>query len=199
MADPLQDSFQKGFQDFLSSSKQLDGILAKAQQTESNPQTREALGQFLDMFRGVQGELEKELPGGVEAMISELRQGQQDMAAHMAKAGELVGKLEEIEARASQAIEEGKARMAEAARTPKPPSPATLAQQRLAAMAKRHGMDANQSPRPVLKEGSVLQHQLLELLHPKTDVKAARAKAIGNIWENWPGSQTESNEPAEEA
>ena len=198
MADPLQDSFQKGFQDFLSSGKQLDGILAKAQQTESNPQTREALGQFLEMLRSVQGELERELPGGVEEMIAELRQGQQDMAAHMAKAGELVGQLEAIEARAQQAIEDGKARLTEAARTPKPPKPADLAAQRLAEMARRHGANGNQSPKPVLKDGTVLQHQLLDLLHPKPDTPTVRTKAIGNIWENWPSGQTETNNPSEE-
>jgi hypothetical protein len=198
MGDPLQDSFQNGFQDFLSSTKQLDGILSKAQQVESNPQMREALGQFLEIFRSVQGDLERELPGGVEEMIGDLRQGQKDMTAHLAKAGDLVVKLEEIEARASQAIEDGKARLAEAARVPKPPKPADLAAQRLAEIARRHGANGNQSPKPVLKDGTVLQHQLLDLLHPKTDVKAARAKAIGNIWENWPGSQTETNNPSEE-
>ena len=148
MGDPLQDSFQKGFQDFLSSTKQLDGILSKAQQVESNPQTREALGQFLEIFRSVQGDLERELPGGVEEMIGDLRQGQRDMTAHMAKAGDLVVKLEDIEARASQAIENGKARLAEAARVPKPPSPADLARQRLAAMARRHGLKTRRPTPP---------------------------------------------------
>lgn len=197
MGDPLQDSFQKGFQDFLSSSKQLDGILAKAQQAETNPQTREALSQFLEMFRGVQGDLERELPGGVEEMIGDLRQGQKDLAAHMAKAGELVGKLEEIETRASQAIQDGKARMAEAARAPKPPGPVDEARQRLAAMEIRHGANGK-SPRPVLKNGTLLQHQLLDLLQPKPDPQATRAKTIGNIWENWPASQAEPSDPPEE-
>lgn len=198
MGDPLQDSFQKGFQDFLSSTKQLDGILAKAQQAETNPQTREALGQFLEMFRGVQGDLEKDLPGGVEEMVQDLRQGQKDMAAHMAKAGDLITKLEEIEQRANNTIEEGKARLAEAERLPQPPTAADLARQRLGRMAIRHGATGDLSNRPILKEGGLLQHQLLNLLQPKPDPQVARAKVIGNIWENWPKTQSESAPPAEE-
>jgi multidrug resistance efflux pump len=198
VGDPLQDSFQKGFQDFLSSTKQLDGILAKAQQAETNPQTREALGQFLEMFRGVQGDLEKDLPGGVEEMVQDLRQGQKDMAAHMAKAGDLITKLEEIEQRANNTIEEGKARLAEAERLPQPPTAADLARQRLGRMAIRHGATGDLSNRPILKEGGLLQHQLLNLLQPKPDPQVARAKVIGNIWENWPKTQSESAPPAEE-
>ncbi len=198
MGDPLQDSFQKGFQDFLSSTKQLDGILAKAQQAETNPQTREALSQFLEMFRGVQGDLEKDLPGGVEEMVQDLRQGQKDMAAHMAKAGDLITKLEEIEQRANNTIEEGKARLAEAERLPQPPTAADLARQRLGRMAIRHGATGDLSNRPILKEGGLLQHQLLNLLQPKPDPQVARAKVIGNIWENWPKTQSESAPPAEE-
>ncbi len=198
MGDPLQDSFQKGFQDFLSSTKQLDGILAKAQQAETNPQTREALGQFLEMFRGVQGDLEKDLPGGVEEMVQDLRQGQKDTAAHMAKAGDLITKLEEIEQRANNTIEEGKARLAEAERLPQPPTAADLARQRLGRMAIRHGATGDLSNRPILKEGGLLQHQLLNLLQPKPDPQVARAKVIGNIWENWPKTQSESAPPAEE-
>jgi hypothetical protein len=198
VGDPLQDSFQKGFQDFLSSTKQLDGILAKAQQAETNPQTREALSQFLEMFRGVQGDLEKDLPGGVEEMVQDLRQGQKDMAAHMAKAGDLITKLEEIEQRANNTIEEGKARLAEAERLPQPPTAADLARQRLGRMAIRHGATGDLSNRPILKEGGLLQHQLLNLLQPKPDPQVARAKVIGNIWENWPKTQSESAPPAEE-
>ena len=195
MGDPLQDSFQNGFQDFLSSTKQLDGILSKAQQVESNPQMREALGQFLEIFRSVQGDLERELPGGVEEMIGDLRQGQKDMTAHLAKAGDLVVKLEEIEARASQAIEDGKARLAEAARVPKPPSPADLARQRLAAMARRHGAEDHTAHAPLLQNGPLLQSKLLGILLPKPDVRTTRAKAIGNIWENWPAVQLNTPEP----
>jgi hypothetical protein len=198
VGDPLQDSFQKGFQDFLSSTKQLDGILAKAHQAETNPQTREALSQFLEMFRGVQVDLEKDLPGGVEEMVQDLRQGQKDMAAHMAKAGDLITKLEEIEQRANNTIEEGKARLAEAERLPQPPTAADLARQRLGKMAIRHGATGDLSNRPILKEGGLLQHQLLNLLQPKPDPQVARAKVIGNIWENWPKTQAESTPPAEE-
>jgi hypothetical protein len=195
MGDPLQDSFQKGFQDFLSSTKQLDGILSKAQQMESNPQTREALSQFLEMFRGVQGDLERDLHGGVEEMVQDLRRGQKDIDAHLAKAGELVVKLEEIERRASQAIEDGKARMAEAARMPKPPTPAELARQRLAAMAQRHGADGPSGHSPLLQDGPLLQSKLLGILQPKPDVRTTRAKAIGNIWENWPTGPANAPEP----
>ena len=198
MGDPLQDSFQKGFTDFLSSTKQLDGILAKAQQAETNPEKREALNQFLEMFRGVQGDLEKELPGGVEGMVQDLRQGQKDLAAHTGKAGELITKLEEIELRASRAMEEGKARLAEAERLPKEPTAADLARQRLGRMAIRHGASGELANRPMLKAGGQLQHQLLNLLQPKPDPQVVRAKAIGNIWENWPTDQADSIDPAEE-
>ena len=51
MGDPLLESFQSGFQDFLSSTKQLEGILSNALQEESSPENQEAIGQFLELFR----------------------------------------------------------------------------------------------------------------------------------------------------
>ena len=113
----------------------------------------------------------------------------------LAKAGDLVVTLEEIEARASQAIEDGKARLAEAARVPKPPSPADLARQRLAAMARRHGAEDHTAHAPLLQNGPLLQSKLLGILQPKPDVRTTRAKAIGNIWENWPAVQLNTPEP----
>ncbi|MFM8933362.1 MAG: hypothetical protein ACKOS8_15965 [Gemmataceae bacterium] len=190
---------QKGLGDFLESTSQLQEIFAQEIVKITDPDRKKALEEYLGLMRVTQARLQETFPGEVQAMLQGFSDLQNSFSDIEMKKGQLLDDLEGLQRKATASLQEAETKRAEMAKAPKPTSPAILAQQRLAAMAARHGMDVNQSPRPVLKEGSVLQHQLLELLHPKADVKAARAKAIGNIWENWPGSRTEPTEPAEEA
>ena len=200
MGDSLLESFQGGFQDFLSSTKQLEGILSNALQEESSPENQEAIGQFLELFRKTQNEFEKELPGGVEQVVSDFRQGEENLKAHMAEANRLSGKLDDFQVRVEKMLQQAESTRAERALAPKPPSPADLARQRLAAMARRHGVEKQPNGiLPALRDGALLQQKLLGILQPKPDPQVARAKAIGNIWDNWPAAAvTEPAEPESE-
>ena len=116
----------------------------------------------------------------------------------MGQDGEGCGQVEDGEWHAKSAMDGGKSSWSGAAAAPKQTEPADLEETRQAERARRHGANGNQSPKPVLKDGTVLQHQLLDLLHPKPGTHTVRTKAIGNIWENWPSGQTETNKPSEE-
>jgi hypothetical protein len=106
--------------------------------------------------------------------------------------------LENLQSKSRTVIQQAEANRAKSARSPKPPAPVDEARQRLAAMAQRHGADGPSGHAPMLQDGPLLQSKLLGILQPKPDVRTTRAKAIGNIWEDWPKNQAESADPPEE-
>jgi len=186
---------QQSFADFFESTNQLQELFAQEVANATDPAKKEALGEYLGLMRTTQAELQQVYPGEVEGMVQGLKDAEKSFAALEQKKNSLISDLESLQLKSKAAIQQAEATRAELARTPKPPSPADLARQRLAAMARRHGAEEQTAHAPLLQDGPLLQSKLLGILQPKPDVRTTRAKAIGNIWENWPTIPAKAPEP----
>lgn len=179
---------QKAMSEFLESTGQFQEMFAEQIANISEPDRKEALQEYLALMRSTQAQLQEAYPGELKTMVQGITDAQSEFAAIEQKKDQLLSELEEVRARAAANLEEAKKTRAERARAPKPPRPADLARERLAAMARRHGVVAENSP--ALTEGPKLKEKLLGILQPKANPQANRARAIGNIWENWPAAET---------
>jgi len=186
---------QQSFADFFESTNQLQELFAQEIANATDPAKKEALGEYLGLMRTTQAELQQVYPGEVEGMVQGLKDAEKSFAALEQKKNSLFSDLESLQLKSKAAIQQAEATRAELAITPKPPRPANLARQRLAAMARRHGAEDQTAHAPLLQDGPLLQSKLLGILQPKPDVRTTRTKAIGNIWENWPAIPAKAPEP----
>jgi len=177
---------QKGLGDFLESTSQLQEIFAQEIVKITDPDRKKALEEYLGLMRVTQARLQETFPGEVQAMLQGFSDLQNSFSDIEMKKGQLLDDLEGLQRKATASLQEAETKRAEMAKAPKPTSPAILAQQRLAAMAARHGAGGQTGHSPQLQDGPLLQNKLLGMLLPKSDPQVTRAKAIGNIWENWP-------------
>jgi hypothetical protein len=198
MNPDFQSLVQQGFVDFLESTTQLQELLAQEVAKATDPAKKETLGQFLGLMRTTQAELQQVYPGEVEAMVQGLQDAEKSFSALEQKKDRLLVDLENLQSKSRTVIQQAEATRAKSARSPKPPAPVDEARQRLAAMVRRHGSAGPSGHAPMLQDGPLLQSKLLGILQPKPDFQAVRAKAIGNIWEDWPKNQAESPDPPEE-
>lgn len=189
MNQQLMSVAQKGFSDFLESTSQLQELLAQEITLIADPESKKALEEYLGLMRTTQARLQETYSGEVETMVQGFSDVLNSLSAVEQKKGGLIADLEGLQRKAGESLQQAVSTLAERARTPKPPSPADLARQRLAAMARRHGVEGQPNGiLPSLRDGTLLQQKLLGILQPKPDPQVARAKAIGNIWENWPSA-----------
>ena len=190
--DPLA-GFNKGFGEFLESTNQLQEMFAKTVTETRDPEVKEALGQFLDLLRSTQAQVEQELPGEVAATLQQINQSKKEYAGLVQKKDQLITDMEALQVKGREAIAQAEARQVARAAAPKQPGPADLARGRLAAQAQRQ-QSGQVSPTP-LKGGEQLLQQLLAIGRP--EVLPQPSQGLGNIWEFW--EEAAAKDAAEDA
>ena len=129
-------------------------------------------------MRTTQAELQQVYPGEVETMVQGLKDAEKSFAALEQKKNSLFSDLESLQLKSKAAIQQAEATRAELARTPKPPSPADLARQRLAAMARRYGAENQTAHSPLLQDGPLLQSQAIG--YPPTQTRCSNHPGQSN-------------------
>ena len=190
--DPLA-VFNKGFGEFLESTSQLEKLFTKTVTETRDPEVKEALGQFLDLLRSTQAQVEQELPGEVAATLQQINQSKKEYAGLVQKKDQLITDMEALQVKGREAIAQAEARRVARAAAPKQPGPADLARGRLAAQAQRQ-QSGQVSPTP-LKGGEQLLQQLLAIGRP--EVVPQPSRGLGNIWEFW--EEAAAKDAAEDA
>ena len=190
--DPLA-GFNKGFGEFLESTNQLQEMFAKTVTETRDPEVKEALGQFLDLLRSTQAQVEQELPGEVAATLQQINQSKKEYAGLVQKKDQLITDMEALQVKGREAMAQAEARQVARAAAPKQPTPAELAHGRLAAQAQRQ-QSGQASPTP-LKGGEQLLQQLLAIGRP--EVVPQPSRGLGNIWEFW--EEAAAKDAAEDA
>ena len=190
--DPLA-GFNKGFGEFLESTNQLQEMFAKTVTETRDPEVKEALGQFLDLLRSTQAQVEQELPGEVAATLQQINQSKKEYAGLVQKKDQLITDMEALQVKGREAIAQAEARQVARAAAPKQPGPADLARGRLTAQAQRQ-QSGQASPTP-LKGGEQLLQQLLAIGRP--EVLPQPSQGLGNIWEFW--EEAAAKDAAEDA
>ena len=190
--DPLA-GFNKGFGEFLESTNQLQEMFAKTVTETRDPEVKEALGQFLDLLRSTQAQVEQELPGEIAVMFQGVRHSEVEFAGLVQQKDQLVTDIEALQVKGREAMAQAEARQVARAAAPKQPGPADLARGRLAAQAQRQ-QSGQVSPTP-LKGGEQLLQQLLAIGRP--EVVPQPSRGLGNIWEFW--EEAAAKDAAEDA
>ena len=192
--DPLA-GFNKGFGEFLESTNQLQEMFAKTVTETRDPEVKEALGQFLDLLRSTQAQVEQELPGEVAATLQQINQSKKEYAGLVQKKDQLITDMEALQVKGREAIAQAEARQVARAAAPKQPGPADLARGRLAAQAQRQQSGQASPTQLPLKGGDQLLQQLLAIGKP--EVVPQRSRGLGNIWEFW--EEAAAKDAAEDA
>jgi len=190
--DPLA-VFNKGFGEFLESTNQLQEMFTKTVAETRDPQVKEALGQFLDLLRSTQAQVEQKVPAEMATNLQQIDQSKKEYASLVEKKDQLRTDMEALQVKGQEAIEQAEARRVARAAEAKQPSPAELAHGRLVAQAQRSGQ-ASPTKLP-LKSGQQLLQQLLAIGKPAVVPQPARG--LGNIWEFW--EEAAAKDAAEDA
>ena len=186
---------QQSFADFFESTNHFQELFAQEVANAADPAKKEALGEFLGLMRTTQAELQQVYPGEVEAMVQGLKDAEKSFAALEQKKEQPFLRLGKSAIKIQGRHPASRSHQGRTGQNPKTAQPGRSGRQRLAAMARRHGAENQTAHSPLLQDGPLLQSKLLGILQPKPNVRTTRAKAIGNIWENWPTIPAKAPEP----